>query len=181
MPPTHFFHIDAFTDCAFTGNPAAVCITPEQRDSDWMQSVAAEMNLSETAFVWQLSDGFALRWFTPATEVDLCGHATLASAHALWYAGFVTENLPIGFHTKSSTLTCTRDGTFIQLDFPATPAEETTPPEGLLDALGEGSEHRAQSLDPRQGDIGTLGHVAQSRTGRRQPGSRGPVGELATS
>jgi PhzF family phenazine biosynthesis protein len=108
---------------------------PEKRDATWMQAVAAEMNLSETAFVHQHSDGFALRWFTPTTEVDLCGHATLASAHALWSEGLVMENQSICFQTKSGELTCTKDGTFIQLDFPATPAEESKPPEGLLDVL----------------------------------------------
>jgi PhzF family phenazine biosynthesis protein len=93
------------------------------------------MNLSETAFLWQLSDGFALRWFTPATEIDLCGHATLASAHALWSEGMVSESQPIRFRTKSGALTCTKSGTFIQLDFPGTPPEESDPPEGLLEAL----------------------------------------------
>jgi PhzF family phenazine biosynthesis protein len=136
MLPTRCFQIDAFTDRPFAGNPAAVCIVPEERGANWMQAVAAEMNLSETAFVWQINDAFALRWFTPASEVELCGHATLASAHALWSEGIVLENQPIRFKTKSGALTCTKDRTFIQLDFPATPAEESKPPEGLLDALG---------------------------------------------
>jgi PhzF family phenazine biosynthesis protein len=135
MLSTRCFQIDAFTDRPFAGNPAAVCIMPEERDASWMQAVAAEMNLSETAFVCQRSEGYDLRWFTPATEIDLCGHATLASAHALWSEGFVTENQPIRFQTKSGALTCTKYGTFIQLDFPATPAEEGEPSEGLLDAL----------------------------------------------
>ena len=100
-----------------------------------MQAIAAEMNLSETAFVHPLNDGFSLRWFTPATEVELCGHATLASAHALWSEGMVIENEPIHFQTKSGLLTCTSEGSFVQLDFPATPAEEGEPPVGLLEAL----------------------------------------------
>src|SRR5690606_18920739 len=107
-----------------------------ERDPHWMQSVAAEMNLSETAFIRPHGDGFELRWFTPAVEVDLCGHATLASAHALWAEGVVNEGQPIRFHTKSGILTCTKEGDLIELDFPATRAQEAEPPTGLLEALG---------------------------------------------
>jgi PhzF family phenazine biosynthesis protein len=135
MLPTRCFQVDAFTDRPFAGNPAAVCLLPEERDANWMQAVAAEMNLSETAFVRTLGDSFELRWFTPAIEVDLCGHATLASAHALWTEGVVNEDQPIRFHTKSGALTCAKYRDFIQLDFPATPAKEAKPPEGLLEAL----------------------------------------------
>ncbi len=130
------FIVDAFTDRPFAGNPAAVCLLDEVPDTDWMQSVAAEMNLSETAFVRPLDDGFELRWFTPAMEVELCGHATLASAHALWTECVVNEQQPIRFHTKSGVLTCTQDDDIIQLDFPATPVQDAKPPAGLLDALG---------------------------------------------
>lgn len=136
MPEIRCSQIDAFTDRPFAGNPAAVCLLDEERDADWMQTVANEMNLSETAFVRPLGNGFELRWFTPAFEVDLCGHATLASAHALWTEGDVSGGQPIRFHTKSGVLTCTRNGDFIELDFPATPAQEAEPPAGLLDALG---------------------------------------------
>ncbi|MCA9119668.1 MAG: PhzF family phenazine biosynthesis protein [Planctomycetaceae bacterium] len=128
--------VDAFTDRPFAGNPAAVCVLEQQRDADWMQAVAAEMNLSETAFVRRLDGDFELRWFTPAIEVELCGHATLASAHALWTEGIVKTGQPIRFHTKSGVLTCTQAGDLIELDFPATPAEAAEPPAGLLDALG---------------------------------------------
>jgi PhzF family phenazine biosynthesis protein len=100
-----------------------------------MQAVANEMNLSETAFVRQLGDQFNLRWFTPTAEVELCGHATLASAHALWSEGVVPEHLPISFQTKSGILTCVKEGTFIELDFPATVAWEAEPPEELIGAL----------------------------------------------
>ena len=113
------FQIDAFTDRPFAGNPAAVCLLDEERDSEWMQSVAAEMNLSETAFVRPLGDGLELRWFTPAIEVDLCGHATLASAHVLWTEDGFDQSRPIRFRTKSGVLTCTRVGQSIELDFPA--------------------------------------------------------------
>jgi PhzF family phenazine biosynthesis protein len=130
------FIVDAFADRPFTGNPAAVCLIDAEQDADWMQSVATEMNLSETAFVRALDDGFELRWFTPAVEVELCGHATLASAHVLWTEGVVNTAQPIRFHTKSGVLTCANDEGLVELDFPATPVEEADPPVGLFDALG---------------------------------------------
>jgi predicted PhzF superfamily epimerase YddE/YHI9 len=136
MAGVPIWQVDAFTDQPFAGNPAAVCLLDEERDDSWMQSVAAEMNLSETAFVRRLADGFQLRWFTPAIEVDLCGHATLASAHALWAAGVVGADEPIRFHTRSGVLTASRDGELIRLDFPATPAAACSPPDGLLEAVG---------------------------------------------
>jgi PhzF family phenazine biosynthesis protein len=137
--------IDAFTDRPFSGNPAAVCLLEHERDSQWMQAVAAEMNLSETAFVRPLSEGFELRWFTPAIEVELCGHATLASAHALWTEGIVPGDEPIRFHTESGALTCTRRGDFIELDFPATPIESTDPADELCQALGVTASFVGQS------------------------------------
>lgn len=133
------FQVDAFTNEPFKGNPAVVCLLDSARDDGWMQSVAAEMNLSETAFVQRRDDGFGLRWFTPTTEVDLCGHATLASAHALWEQGEPATELR--FHTRSGVLV-TRLGTTgdggreILMDFPATPAEPVTAPDGLAAALG---------------------------------------------
>ncbi len=132
---TQLFQIDAFTDRPFTGNPAAVCLLDRQRDAAWMQAVAAEMNLSETAFVRRLADGFELRWFTPKFEVDLCGHATLASAHALWSTDAVAAGDHIHFHTKSGILSAAQVGDHIELDFPATPPEPCAPPDGLLTAL----------------------------------------------
>ncbi len=128
--------IDAFADRPFAGNPAAVCFLEEEQDPEWMQAVAAEMNLSETAFVRPLEEGFELRWFTPAIEVELCGHATLASAHALWTEGVVSDTQSIDFHTKSGVLTCTPSNGLIELNFPATPAEKAAPPAELLEALG---------------------------------------------
>lgn len=130
------FQVDAFTGEPFAGNPAAVCLLENDTDAAWMQAVASEMNLSETAFVRPQAEGFQLRWFTPALEVDLCGHATLASAHVLWTEGIVREGEPIHFHTNSGVLAATQGEGVIQLDFPATPAVEVAPPEGLLDALG---------------------------------------------
>jgi PhzF family phenazine biosynthesis protein len=136
MPSIPCFQVNAFTSRPFGGNPAAVCWLESEADPVWMQSIAAEMNLSETAFVRQLSDGLELRWFTPIVEVDLCGHATLATAHALWSEGLASPDSALRFHTKSGLLTCTRDGDFIELDFPAMPAKAISPPEGLIAALG---------------------------------------------
>ena len=130
------WQVDAFTDRPFSGNPAAVCLLDDERDAAWMQSVAAEMNLSETAFVRRLGEGFELRWFTPAIEVDLCGHATLASAFTLWTMGVAAKEEPIRFHSRSGVLTAYRDAKLIQLDFPATSLEACDAPAHLLEALG---------------------------------------------
>lgn len=128
--------VDAFTDKPFKGNPAAVCILPAIREDRWMQEVAAEMNLSETAFLLEQGDGYSLRWFTPLTEVDLCGHATLASAHALWEFGHLPTHRQARFHTRSGLLTAECKGAWIEMDFPATPAVKTTVPKDLFSALG---------------------------------------------
>jgi PhzF family phenazine biosynthesis protein len=135
------FQVDAFTDRPFAGNPAAVCLLEGPRDADWMQAVAREMNLSETAFLHPTGDGFGLRWFTPGIEVELCGHATLASAHALWETGVLDPDATARFHTLSGLLTAKRMGEWIELDFPAKPVEEVAAPEGLAAALGaDGAE-----------------------------------------
>lgn len=129
-------HVDAFASQAFRGNPAAVCLLDREREETWMQNVDTEMNLSETAFLLPRQDGFLLRWFTPAVEVALCGHATLASAHALWEERVAPQNEQIRFHTKSGLLTADRDGEVIELDFPATLAQPSQPAPGLLESLG---------------------------------------------
>ena len=128
--------IDAFTSQAFRGNPAAVCLLDRERDARWMQDVAAEMNLSETAFLLPRDADFSLRWFTPAIEVALCGHATLASAHALWEEGILAPTDVARFHTKSGLLTAERKGDRIELDFPATLEQRADAPPGLLESLG---------------------------------------------
>lgn len=128
--------VDAFTGKAFAGNPAAVCLLDEPRESAWMQDVAREMNLSETAFVEATGEGYGLRWFTPAVEVDLCGHATLASAHVLWEEQDVAPDATIVFHTRSGPLTCHRRRDRIEMDFPARPVSPADPPNGLVDAVG---------------------------------------------
>ena len=130
------FQVDAFTQTPFKGNPAAVCILPQEGDKDWMQLVANEMNLSETAFLYPYKDGYNLRWFTPAVEVDLCGHATLASAHILWETGRLAPDRQARFYSRSGLLTAERQGNWIQLDFPSEPEEETDAPEKLGSALG---------------------------------------------
>lgn len=143
--PIPTWQIDAFTNRPFGGNPACVCWLDDAADPKWMQAVAAEMNLAETAFVRKIASGFELRWFTPTVEVDLCGHATLASAHALWSAGLVPTGEPIPFHTRSGVLTCTRNGEFIKLDFPVTPARPIAEPAGLAQSLGARPTETLQS------------------------------------
>lgn len=128
--------VDAFTDRPFTGNPAAVAVLSDLPTDSWMQDVAREMNLSETAFLLPHDDGFDLRWFTPTVEVDLCGHATLASAHVLWEDGLLPAEAIARFHTRSGLLTARRDGDWIELDFPSRPARECPAPEHLVEALG---------------------------------------------
>src|SRR4030043_1692928 len=110
------FQVDAFTDKPFSGNPAGVCILEEPADESWMQNVAAEMNLSETAFLFRKEDGFNLRWFTPKMEVDLCGHATLASAHILYTEGHLKPGQKADFHTKSGLLKAEHKNGWIELD-----------------------------------------------------------------
>src|SRR5580692_635843 len=128
--------IDAFMDRPFAGNPAAVCLLGEPPVDSWMQLVAREMNLSETAFLQRREDGFGLRWFTPTVEVDLCGHATLASAHFLWEGGHLPLDQPANFHTRSGLLTAKKKESWIEMDFPATPAEPHAPVEALESGLG---------------------------------------------
>ncbi len=134
--PKKLYQVDAFTQEPFTGNPAAVCLLPEAYPASWMQSVAAEMNLSETAFLWPMADGFSLRWFTPTTEVNLCGHATLASAHILWEIGALPRSQAAQFHTKSGRLSAVSKADGIEMDFPAAPAEPAQVSAELLAALG---------------------------------------------
>ncbi|HYH80718.1 MAG TPA: PhzF family phenazine biosynthesis protein [Longimicrobium sp.] len=134
--PQSIVQVDAFADRPFAGNPAAVCVMPGPRDEGWMQNVAMEMNLSETAFLHPEDGGWRLRWFTPAVEVALCGHATLASAHVLWEHAALAPEEEARFHTKSGLLTCRRDDGLIWMDFPAKPEQPAEPIDGLDEALG---------------------------------------------
>ena len=130
------YQVDAFTDQPFSGNPAAVCLLPEPREDAWMQNVAREMNLSETAFLVRLENGFNLRWFTPAAEVALCGHATLASAFILWKNRLLAQGEQARFHTLSGLLTADQVGDWIELDFPVKPLVPAAPPNALAESLG---------------------------------------------
>lgn len=141
------YQVDAFATAAFAGNPAAVCLLENEASPEWMQQVAAEMNLSETAFIVPVETGFQLRWFTPASEVDLCGHATLASAHVLWTEVGCAQDKKLEFSTRSGTLTATLGGGRIELDFPARPEREITAPEGLEAALGVSAVYVGNSVD----------------------------------
>jgi len=128
--------VDAFTAKPFGGNPAAVCVLAGAADETWMRNVAREMNLSETAFLWPENNGYRLRWFTPAVEVDLCGHATLGTAHVLWEDGELAKDAEARFHTRSGLLTCRRQGDWIEMNFPAKLADADAPPPELAEALG---------------------------------------------
>jgi PhzF family phenazine biosynthesis protein len=127
--------VDSFTSIPFGGNPAAVCLLPAPQSESWMQKVAQEMNLSETAFLDPRTDGYNLRWFTPTAEVDLCGHATLATAHILWEEKRLPPDQTARFHTRSGLLTATRQEQWIEMDFPATPDKEDGIPRALIDGL----------------------------------------------
>lgn len=128
--------VDAFTDRPFAGNPAAVCILDEIKEDEWMQNIAREMNLSETAFLYKEHEGYTLRWFTPTVEINLCGHATLASAHILWQTGVEDPNKEIRFFTRSGALTANLRKEGIELNFPSEPDEPCDPPQYLAQALG---------------------------------------------
>jgi PhzF family phenazine biosynthesis protein len=128
--------IDAFTDKPFAGNPAAVCLMETAAEEAWMQAIAAEMNLSETAFLYPIDRGYHLRWFTPTIEVELCGHATLASAHLLYEDGHVPSDRSVRFKTLGGELSASRKDGWIELDFPVTPCRPSEPPAGLAAALG---------------------------------------------
>ena len=133
---TRIVQVDAFTNKAFSGNPAAVCVLAEPASDVWMRNVAREMNLSETAFLTPHDGGYRLRWFTPAVEVDLCGHATVASAHVLWQDGHLRPGQQARFHTRSGLLLADRRGDWIELDFPVKVVTPAPAPPELLPALG---------------------------------------------
>jgi len=130
------YQVDAFTEKPFSGNPAAVCIMDELQGESWMQNVAREMNLSETAFLHKQAEGYNLRWFTPAVEVELCGHATLASAHVLWELRLLKPGEEAIFHTLSGLLAAHQKGKWMEMNFPAKLEEQAIAPDGLIEALG---------------------------------------------
>lgn len=130
------YQVDAFTDKAFGGNPAAVCVLKEAAEEELMQNIAMEMNVSETAFLYKTGDSFSLRWFTPEVEVDLCGHATLASAYILWETGLLKKEQEAVFNTRGGRLTAKKDEQIIILDFPVEVDTETESNEIIEKALG---------------------------------------------
>lgn len=185
------YQVDSFTDQPFKGNPAGVCVLDAERTDAWMQSLAAEMNLSETAFVRPTTDGFSLRWFTPTKEVSLCGHATLATAHILWARQILQPEQQARFHTLSGLLTASKDGSWIEMDFPAkevsvvennpqlnaalgiTPicTSQITHDRGTLYLLEVEAEESVRQLAPDFGQLAAIGARAVIVTSRsRTPG-----------
>ena len=146
------YQVDAFTDQPFKGNPACVCILDQARPDSWMQSLAQEMNLSETAFVAKRENGFDLRWFTPKKEVSLCGHATLATAHILWEDQYLKPTEEARFNTPSGLLTAKKDGVWIELDFPARFVVSAEANPGLNQALGVVPKSTSKSISAK-GDV----------------------------
>jgi predicted PhzF superfamily epimerase YddE/YHI9 len=174
--------VDAFTDRPFGGNPAAVVLLDRWRPDEWLQLVGREMNLSETAFlVARGGSEFELRWFTPKVEVALCGHATLAAAHALWEAGTVPR-APLGFSTKSGTLTAAPlPSGEVELNFPATPATPAAAPPGLLDALGAKAVAVARNEFDYLVEFGSEGEVRSLRPDFAQLGGTDCRGVIVTA
>ena len=178
------YQVDAFTDQPFRGNPAAVCILPDKAktfDEGWMASVAAEMNLSETAFLYQVEDGISLRWFTPAVEVDLCGHATLASAHILFETGLLKPDQEAHFHTKSGLLTSSKKGAEIELNFPSTAPEPILDDPGLADALCVQAEDLGQSRFDYLVRVGSEAEVREAKPDFVKLNKLGVRGVMLTS
>lgn len=170
--------VDAFANLPFSGNPAAVCLLNAPADARWMQSVAQEMNFSETAFLHPLEDGFSLRWFTPKIEVDLCGHATLASAFTLWETGVLSLDAPARFQTRSGILTCRREDDWIAMDFPATPTHPVPTPDNLDLALGceaLACEDNGMDLLVEIADAAVLRRLAPNISELAQLGYRGII------
>ncbi|MGQ0614099.1 MAG: PhzF family phenazine biosynthesis protein [Planctomycetaceae bacterium] len=155
--------VDAFAERAFAGNPAAVCLLDAPRAEAWMQSVAMELNLSETAFLERREEGFLLRWFTPRVEVALCGHATLASAHVLWEEGELAPEEEARFLTRSGTLAAVRRAGRIEMDFPARPVEAAAAPAGLREALGARAVWTGRNADDWLVEVATPGEVTGLR------------------
>lgn len=131
------YQVDTFTDKPFQGNPAGVCYMMDHRSDRWMQAVAMEMQLPDTAFFQQSEKGFRLRWFTPSQELSLCGHATMAAAHVIWEIDLVAPDKPVQFETKSGLLQATREGEYIALGLPGLPALPQPEPSGLAEVLNQ--------------------------------------------
>lgn len=196
MSEIELHHVDAFTAAPFAGNPAAVCLLDEPAAPGWMQRLAAEMNLSETAFV-SPADGaesaaddageraFDLRWFTPAMEVALCGHATLASAHVLWETGRLDGAAAVRFRTRDHVLTCRRGDGGIDMDFPAVALEATTLPPHVLAAIGAAPRAVFATTGSGEGNVllelDDESAVRRARPDVRQLAATLPAGVIVTA
>lgn len=190
--PIPIYIVDAFSDRPFAGNPAGVCLLDGPAEADWMQQVAAEMRHAETAFLYKEDDGWGLRWFTPTTEVDLCGHATLASAHVLFETGELGEDEIATFYTASGPLHVRSEANGrLAMDFPATPPESATLPEPFVAVFGftpvwEGrsrfdlfavapDEAIVRGLDPNDAEVAALGARGVIITARADEGTDADV------
>ncbi len=173
------YQVDAFTDSPFAGNPAAICLLDKAADESWMQHVAAEMNLAETAFTYPIGQHrFHLRWFTPIVEVELCGHATLATSHILWETGIVPEDQTCIYQSLSGELRANKFEHLIELDLPAAATRELPPPAGLLDALGIVADFVGLSTYDWLVVVSSMESVRQMKPqmdGLRQLGVRGVI------
>lgn len=158
-----FYLVDAFTSEAFRGNPAAVYVLDHWTTDAGLQTVSREMNQSETAFLVPVTSGYELRWFTPKTEVDLCGHATLASAHVLWSTGSADVTRPIVFHTRSGALEARHIDGLIELDFPLLKEQQTVEPNELAEALGVQLRYVGKSLHDLIALVDTEAEVRQAQ------------------
>ncbi|HPC82389.1 MAG TPA: PhzF family phenazine biosynthesis protein [Thermoanaerobaculaceae bacterium] len=179
--PQSYTIVDAFTNRPFAGNPAAVVVLPEPWEVGRMQLVAREFNLSETAFLVRRADGFDLRWFTPEVEVELCGHATLASAHVLWSEGHLAEGETARFHTESGLLQASRRGEWIELDFPARAQTLAEPPAGLVEALGVRAVHIGRWHDDWLVELASEVEVRQARPDHTRLAAVGVRGAMITA
>lgn len=171
--------VDAFTARPFGGNPAAICFLDGERSAEWMAAVAAEMNLSETAFLVRRADVFDLRWFTPSVEVPLCGHATLASAHAIWEEGVAEGGLR--FATRSGELRAAREGEWIRLDFPLKRPTAVPPPPGLAEALSVAPVGHASCDNFHLIEVATPSAVRQAAPDMRKLAALGDIRIILTS
>lgn len=173
--------VDAFTSRPFAGNPAAVVVLPAPWEAGRMQHVAREFNLSETAFLVRRPDGFDLRWFTPEVEVELCGHATLASAHVLWSEGHLAEGETARFHTESGLLLAARRGEWIELDFPSRLQSPAEPPTGLVEALGVRPTYVGRWRDDWLVELASEAEVRQAQPDHTRLAAVGVRGAMITA
>lgn len=173
--------VDAFAERPFTGNPAGVCLLTEPRPDAWMQQVAMEMNHAETAFLLREGAVWRLRWFTPAVEVDLCGHATLASAHVLAEQGVARDGETIRFATRSGELRATPGDGRVELDFPVTPVEPCALPAGLAEALGVKIVRYGESSGRCVAELASAADVRAAKPDMRALASIPPWGVTITA